>query len=165
MKFNLPWNKKPNAELPKPTPVAIDFSVPREMIMLPLSGEPGPCPRCGGALEQTYATYLIATRQGKRIADSFIMGSDFGWFCLRCPTLVINTNQVSQMLRHSLPHWNVGNEFAVMGIVNMDAVPENQRDVPLGDDDNPIPLVEFTNSRSARGDKARKKHKKQRRRK
>ncbi len=69
------------------------------------------------------------------------------------------------MLSHSLPHWNVGNEFAVLGIVNMDAVPENERDVPLGDDDNPIPLVEFTNFRPARSDRARKKHKKQRRRK
>ncbi len=86
------------------TPVAIDFNVPREMIMLTLSGKPGPCPRCGGALEQTYATYMIATRQGKQIADSFIIGSDFGWFCQRCPTLVINSNEVSEMLSHSLPH-------------------------------------------------------------
>lgn len=156
MKFNLPWSKEPDAKLPKLAPVAIDFNVPREMIMLTLSGKPGPCPRCGGALQQTYATYMIATRQGKRIADSFMMGSDFGWFCLHCPILVIDTNQVSRMLSHSLPHWNVGNEFAVLGIVNMDAVPENERDVPL---------VEFTNSRPAQGDKARKKRKKQRRRK
>jgi len=45
---------------------------------------------------------------------------------------------------HSLPHWNVGSEFALLGIVDLDAIPEDKRDLPLGDDDNPIPLVEFT---------------------
>ncbi|MBI4769278.1 MAG: hypothetical protein HY784_02415 [Chloroflexi bacterium] len=72
------------------------------------------------------------------------MGSDFGWFCDNCPAIVINMAKVSKMLEHRLSHWEVGNEFAVLGIVNLDAIPEDKRDLPLGDDDNPIPLVEFT---------------------
>ncbi len=46
---------------------------------------------------------------------------------------------------HSLPHRDTGEEFVVMGIVDLDAVPEEKRDLPLGEEDNPIPLVEFTN--------------------
>jgi hypothetical protein len=35
--------------------------------------------------------------------------------------------------------WSV----VVLGFVNMDAVPEDKRHLPLGEDDNPIPIVEF----------------------
>jgi len=34
-------------------------------------------------------------------------------------------------------------EFAVLGIVDLDAVPEEKAHLSLGDDDNPIPLVAF----------------------
>jgi hypothetical protein len=88
-------------------------------------------------------TYLVSTRRGRRIADSFMIGSDFGWFCDNCPAIVINTDQVNEMLRHRLSHWDIGKEIAVLGIVNLDAVTDDKRDIPLGDDDNPIPLVEF----------------------
>lgn len=95
-------------------------------------------------LHKSRQTYLVTTRRGRRIADSFIMGSDFGWFCDNCPAIVINSAEVNKMIGHGLPHWDTGEEFAVAGIVNLDAVPDDKRDIPLGDDDNPIPLVEFT---------------------
>ena len=37
------------------------------------------------------------------------------------------------------------NEFAVLGVVDLEAMPPGKEDIPLGDDDNPIPLVQFTN--------------------
>jgi len=36
-------------------------------------------------------------------------------------------------------------EFAVLGIVDMSAIPEDKKGIPIGGNDNPIPLVEFTN--------------------
>ena len=45
---------------------------------------------------------------------------------------------------HPLPHWDVGGKFVLAGIVNVDAIPEEKQDLPLGGDDDPIPLVEFT---------------------
>ena len=96
-------------------------------------------------MQQSRQSYLVATRRGRKIADSFTVGSDMGWFCTRCPTVVINPEDVSQLLQHSLPHWDIGNEFAVAGVVNLDAVPKEKEHLPLGDDDNPIPLVKFTN--------------------
>jgi len=123
----------------------IDVTIPRECIYKQFERHPGPCPRCGGSLQQSRQTYLVDTWRGKELADSFIIDGDIGWFCTRCPTVVINPEEVSEFLMHHLPHWDVGEEFTIAGIVDLDAVPEEKRDLPLGDDDNPIPLVEFTN--------------------
>jgi hypothetical protein len=159
----------------------IDITTPRECIYQQFKGKPGPCPRCGGPLQQSTQTYLVATRRGKKITDSFMVGNNIGWFCTHCPTVIINPEDVSDMLQHSLPDSDIGNEFAVLGIIDLDAVPDEKQDLLLGDDDNPIPLVEFTNisggtapSRPARRRKAaprkrtapaRKKRKKKKRRK
>ncbi len=122
----------------------IDVSEPRECIYKSFGDAPGPCPRCGERLEQHMQTYLVATRRGKRITDSFITGTDFGWFCTNCPTVVINPEDVDEMLQHPMSDWDVGEEFTVLGLIDLDAIPEDKQHLPLGDDDNPIPLVEFT---------------------
>jgi hypothetical protein len=106
--------------------------------------QPGPCPRCGGALEQHYASYLISTRDRRGLADSFISGSEAGWFCSQCPAVVIDTGDIGRLLSHQLPNWNVGQEFVVLGIVDFDSVPQEKKHLLLGQDDNPIPLIAFT---------------------
>jgi hypothetical protein len=123
----------------------IDITIPRECIYQEFEDQPGPCPRCGGPLEQSRQTYLVVTQHGEEAADNFMIGGDIGWFCARCPTVVINPEEVDKFLMHPLPHWDIGEEFTLVGIVNLDAIPEDKRDLPLGDDDNPIPVVEFTN--------------------
>ena len=122
----------------------IDITIPRECIYQEFEGQPGPCPRCGGPLQQSSQTYLVVTQRGEEITDSFMIGGDIGWFCARCPTVVINPEEVNKFFTHPLPNWDIGEEFALAGIVDLDAIPEEKRDLPLGDDDNPIPLVEFT---------------------
>jgi len=124
----------------------IDITIPRECIYQEFEEQPGPCPRCGGPLQQSRQTYLVDTRRGKELTDSFMIGGDIGWFCTRCPTVVINPEEVTEFLMQPLPHWDVGEEFTIVGIVDLDAIPEEKRDLPLGDDDNPIPLVKFTNT-------------------
>jgi hypothetical protein len=123
----------------------IDITIPRECIYKEFEGQPGPCPRCGSPLQQSRQTYLVITQHGEEMADNFMIGGDIGWFCARCPTVVINPEEVTKYLVHRLPHWDIGEEFVVVGMVDLDAVPEDKYDLPLGDDDNPIPLVEFTN--------------------
>jgi hypothetical protein len=123
----------------------IDITIPRECIYKKFEKQPGPCPRCGGPLQQSRQTYLVITQRGEEMADNFMIGGDIGWFCTRCPTVVINPEEVTKYLAHRLPHWDVGEEFAVAGIVDLNAVPKEKHHLPLGDDDNPIPLVEFTN--------------------
>jgi len=143
MKF--PWRR---GSPPEPEPVeeesGIDVTVPRECICRPFREHPGACPRCGGSLQQSYQSYLVITKRGREITDSFVMGGDMGWFCTQCPTVVINLDKLEEMFQYSLPHWDVGNEFTIAGIVDLDAVPEEKSELPLGDEDNPIPLVRFT---------------------
>jgi len=122
----------------------IDLTLPRVCLYRAFEQAPGPCPRCGGALVQQYASYLISTRSKGRVADSFMTGSDAGWFCPQCPTVVINSNTIGELLSHRLPRWNVGQQFVVLGIVDFDAVPPEKKRLPLGGDDNPIPLIAFT---------------------
>ncbi|MBS1251535.1 MAG: hypothetical protein MAG451_00568 [Anaerolineales bacterium] len=135
------WELDEDEELEQ---LAVDVSEPRECIYKSFADDPGPCLRCGERLEQSAQPYLVATRRGKRITDSFITGSDFGWFCTNCPTVVIDPDDVDEMLQHPMSGWDVGEEFTVVGLIDLDAIPEDKQHLPLGDDDNPIPLVEFT---------------------
>ena len=121
----------------------VDPSVPRVCIYQGFEKEPGPCPRCGGALHQEHQLYAIATRRGRQMTDTFMISGDFGWYCEDCLTVVINPEKVGEMLSFSKPGWDTGEAFAVLGLVDLSAVPEEKSHLPLGDEDNPIPLVEF----------------------
>ena len=151
----------------------IDTSIPRECIPWEGQGDPGPCPRCGAPLKQEYVTYLVLTRQDGKMADSFMAGSDEGWFCTQCPVLLLNSQELTEPLSFGLPKWNVGDESAVVGIVDLNAIPADKANVPIGAPGNPVPLVEFSNlrtpgtARSSRPGRKRsrpkKRHKKRRR--
>lgn len=146
--MKIPWHRRSSDE-PQESQrgaeaASVDITVPRECIYKSFGDHPGSCPRCSGPLQQSHKTYMVATRRGRKKADSFIIGSDLGWFCSHCPTVIIDPENISEFLQHSLPHWDVGNEFSLLGIVNLDAVPEEKRAAQLGTDDNPYPLVEFS---------------------
>lgn len=147
MKLPIPWRQRSPAE---PTPAAdspeIDLKLPRECTYRSFDREPGPCPRCGGRLYQRRELYLIATRRGPTLADAFMTSGDFGWFCAICPSVVINSRGVGSMLRYGKPGWDVGSEFTVLGLVDLDAVPPGKRNVPLGEEGNPFPLIKFTHA-------------------
>jgi hypothetical protein len=129
----------------------IDITIPRECIYKVFEDAPGPCPRCGNVLEKSAQTYMVATRRGRTMTDPFVLGSDFGWFCPHCPTVVINPDKVDEMLRYAKPGWDIDSEFAVMGVIDLNAVPPEKAHLPLGGDDNPYPLVQFTNVSRAGG--------------
>lgn len=122
----------------------IDASVPRKCIYGYFDDNPGPCPDCGSTLQQQRATYLVFTKSGDEETDSFITGNDDGWFCPQCPTLLLDLSGIREGLSIGLPGWNMGDEFAVAGIVDISAIPDDKKHLPLDHPDNPIPLVRFT---------------------
>jgi hypothetical protein len=122
----------------------IDPKIERKAIYKSFKGNPGPCPQCGGVLKKSYQSYLVATRTASKMDDSFMIGGDFGWFCASCPTAVLDRNELGKMLHISLPGWKVGQEFAVLGLVDLDRMQANRRNLPPGAPGNPIPLVRFT---------------------
>lgn len=121
-----------------------DASIPRTSVLKEFENTPGPCLHCGEELHLHSHTYLVATRRGSELGDPFILGGDFGWFCLNCPAVVLNKQKVEKILMAGQSRWDIGDNYVVVGIVDLDAVPDSKRNMPFGDD-NPIPLVQFTN--------------------
>jgi hypothetical protein len=118
--------------------------IERKAIYKSFKGKPGPCPRCGGELKQSHQSYMLATQNGGRKADSFIMVGDFGWFCASCPTVVLNKDELDKLLSYRMPGWKIGKEIALLGILNLDGVPASKSHLPLGATGKPLPLVKFS---------------------
>ncbi|MGH9838294.1 MAG: hypothetical protein ACREEM_05885 [Blastocatellia bacterium] len=79
--------------------------------------------------------------------EPFIIGNDFGSFCPQCPVVVLDRDRFGKQLVKSLEEESSGGRiefaFTVVGIIDLEAIPDDKKDVPIGDDENPIPLVEF----------------------
>ena len=103
------------------------------------------CPLCHSMLVNEYQSYVMVTWSGEETTP-FITGSNNGAFCPECPVVVLDRQgferTIGEMAEKS--DWGISGavQFAVLGIVNMDAIPEDKKHLPPGDD-NPIPIVEF----------------------
>jgi hypothetical protein len=142
---------------------SLNLKTPREAIYQSFKGQPGACPKCQGELLRSAQTYMVATRYGKKLGDTFVIGGDFGWFCTQCPVVVIDADRVGEMMSIGKPGWRVGPEFLVLGIVDLDAVPQNKRHLQLGAPGAPIPLIQFSNlglSRDSQKEPAARHHRK-----
>jgi hypothetical protein len=119
-----------------------DSSIPRRMYFstdLPNSRR---CPRCDSKLKKEYQTYMVAVRD-KGEFETLITGNDGGSFCPQCPVVVLDYEVFGKIASVGRDRGARAMELAVIGIVNLDAVPEEKRNLVLGGDDNPIPLVQF----------------------
>ena len=73
----------------------------------------------------------------------YIISNDGGGFCPNCPIVVLDyENFLEGILAAGASQ---GTAFTVVGIVDWETIPEDKRDEPIGEEDNPIPLVEFLN--------------------
>jgi hypothetical protein len=89
---------------------------------------------------------MMAILTGKE-TTSLSTGNDYGAFCPECPVVVLDRKRFEHIIEETAERPDSGIsgavQYVVLGIVNPDAIPEDKRHLPLGDDDNPIPLVEF----------------------
>ncbi len=120
-----------------------DASIPREMFWSDEIPDRNLCPACNARLEKEPHAYVVLMQKGKD-RESFLSGNDGGSFCPNCDVVVLDRNvfaaHISHATRHSAPL-----QFAVAGMVDLDAIPDDKKGIPLGGDDNPIPLVKFKN--------------------
>ena len=135
-------------------------SVPRKMFWSTESGGKSRCPECWTRLKNEYHTYMFAVIEGSDI-QPFMIGTDAGYFCAKCPTVVLDYEKFEQ-LASIAGHGKDQLPFTVIGLVDLDAVPEEKAGISVGDDDNPIPLVQFTNITSSRMSQKRKPSQKRR---
>jgi hypothetical protein len=118
-------------------------TVPRKMFWSNEVGGRSNCPECGSTLANEHHTYVMAIREHGDM-QPFIVGNDGGYFCARCPTVVLEHDSFRELALASLGHEGLA-QFVVLGLVDLEAVPKEKSALPLGTDDNPIPLVRFTN--------------------
>jgi hypothetical protein len=100
--------------------------------------------------------YVIATRQGGQPGDHLMISGDFGFYCANCPTVVMDPEKLTHLLQVGASGWEVGDAYAVLGLMAMEAIAEDQRDAPI-DALDAIPLVPFEpGDRPRRSSKARR---------
>lgn len=130
-------NKKKNEK-------RFDSSIPRWMYWSNSIRTPDKCPKCDTSLEAEYHTYLFLIKEGSDVV-TFMTGNNGGSFCPQCPVVVLDHEVFAEtaLAGGSSPN----NTFTVVGIVDLNAIPEEKQHIPMGDDDNPIPLVEFLNNK------------------
>jgi hypothetical protein len=122
-------------------------SIPRKMFWSDKLVNRKKCPLCHSALENEYHTYGLAVVSGRE-ATTFITGNDGGSFCPECPVVVLDRKGFEQVIEDIVkerPDWGMSGalSYIVVGLVDTDAVPEDKRHLPSGDEDNPINVVEF----------------------
>ena len=117
-----------------------DASIPRKMYWSDDVPSVSLCPRCGAKLEKEYHSYVVVTKEGND-HEMIMYGGDEGSFCPNCDTVVLDYDMFVMILSQC-HHFSA---FGVMGIVDLDAIPEDKQNLPLGGDDNPFSLVKFTN--------------------
>jgi len=119
-------------------------SVPRRMYpsnVIPLKNR---CPECGAKPEREYHSYVVGAGEGGE-ETRLLVGNNLGAFCPKCDVVVLDTEGFAGEVSLGIAPESGPSNIVVLGIVDIDAIPEEKRDLPLGAEDNPIPLVKFTN--------------------
>ena len=123
-----------------------DASIPRRMYWNYDLKASNVCPECGTPLEKEHHSYVMLLKEAHEVIP-FLVGNDGGRFCPKCPVVVLDPDVFSQSAAVGAPQ---SDSLMVAGIVNMEAIPANKQPIPLGEEDNPIPLVEFLPAKTVR---------------
>jgi hypothetical protein len=107
----------------------------RRALAVSADGLHGRCPNCAQQLELSRAAFLLLGREGEKS-----IYNDDCRFCSSCDVVVLNADYIREVAQLGLP---TARSFAVGGFVDLDAVPEDKKNIPLGQKGNPIPFVEF----------------------
>ena len=118
----------------------IDRSVPRRRYWVKKERDISRCPKCGGEIKKQFCSYLILIKKFGEI-DSHICGTDGGLFCNDCPSVILVREKFERLMFFSKE--DIGKSYMVPGIVNLESIPEENRHLEIGSEDNPVPLVEF----------------------
>jgi len=116
-----------------------DAAIPRRMYWNNDIPSAASCPECGATLEKESHVYLLLVKEGAEVTP-FITGNNDGSFCPKCPVVVLDKDGFAQKAVLGVAE---SEHFMVAGIVDIDSIPKDKEHIPLGGDNNPIPLVEF----------------------
>jgi hypothetical protein len=109
-----------------------------DAFLLSLKSPPSTCPRCQGELKKEYGIFLLVTPE-----EEWSITSANGLFCQQCTVLLLDEDDFNDRALLA----GVTDEYRIVGLVDLEAIPEDKRDMPIGEPGNPIPLVEFNSFR------------------
>ncbi len=132
-----------------------ELYIPRKKY-IQTKAEIGNCPDCQKPLVKEVCVVLL---YGKSEIDEaeFMSNAAGSHFCHNCPVVVFEKETVEKALTLGLKA-NKSFNYAILGLVDLDAVPEEKRHLELGAEDNPIPIVHFLSTPASKT-KTRKRRK------
>lgn len=117
-----------------------DLSIPRRKYYSKDCGLSS-CPECGEALIEDGCTVMIAAKSDTDEGE-FISNLTGSHFCESCPVVVFDSEKIEQAARLGIR----GDErlrYLIEGIVDFNAIPPEKRQLEIGIEGNPVPLVDF----------------------
>lgn len=98
------------------------------------------CPECGAPLIINDVTIAVAVNNNGEL-EQFLTNVSGSSFCEKCPVVVFRNSYIKTGIQQILNEKEF--QFKILGIVDFDAVPEENQKYEFGSDKNPIPLVKF----------------------
>lgn len=99
------------------------------------------CPECGLPLIEDSCTVVVAAKSDTDEGEFFsnMTGSHF---CENCPVVVFDLDKIDKAARLGIKG-DKNLKYLIEGIVDFNSIPQEKRDMEIGIEDNPIPLVPF----------------------
>lgn len=122
-----------------------DLSIPRRMYY---SNEYSLtfCPECSSELIEEQCPILLCVKSDHDESE-FITNLSGSHFCMKCPVVVFDSNKVEQAVQLGIRK-DKNIRYAIAGIVDWDAIPDDKKNLEIGSDENPLPLVSFLPERN-----------------
>jgi hypothetical protein len=99
------------------------------------------CPECGSDLIEESSSILLRVKSDSDAVE--IMTSCSGsHFCKSCPVVVFDIDKIEQAAKIAI-RGDKNLRYIISGIIDFDSIPDNKKHLPIGSDENPVPLVQF----------------------
>ena len=95
------------------------------------------CPECGGLLEGENHCYLMGIQYSDGETSASMIGCEAGYFCAACLTIVLDNAKFEDMAEVSAD--GPITAYTVLGLVDLDAVPEEKSRLPFDEWGQPYP--------------------------
>lgn len=99
------------------------------------------CPECNTELKEEGCTILLAVKSDKDEGE-FMTNLAGSHFCTNCPVVVFDIDKLEQAAKYGIRS-DKNLKYLVGGIVDLNAIPKDKRELQIGTDENPMPLVHF----------------------
>src|SRR5262245_34045379 len=101
-----------------------DPSIPRKQFWTDRVPNKHRCPFCHSRLEKDYQVYMFVVQEGEE-TPAYVTGNDHGSFCPQCPIVVLDMKEFARSAAEVIGLDEAQSlAFMVLGLVNLNAIPE-----------------------------------------